>query len=81
MTFKCEEYWLSIGILCVNQRSSIIQLFLQSEFVLLNQVVLVVLDTSKGKDAVLDVVTHLHLVDVNSFLLILLDILFFNELI
>ena len=26
MTLECEKYWLSICILCVNQRSSIVQL-------------------------------------------------------
>ena len=81
MTLKCEEYWLSIGILCVYKRGSIIQLLFQSEFMLLNQIVFVVLNARKSKDAVLHVVAHLHLVDVDSFLLVLLNILIFNEVI
>lgn len=81
MTLKCEEYWLSISILGVYKGSSIIQLLFQREFMLLNQIVFVVLNARKGKDAVLDVVSHLHLVDVDSFLFVLLNVLILDEVI
>ena len=48
---------------------------------LLNQIILVVLNARKGKDAVLHVVSHLHLVDVDSLLLVLLNVLILDELV
>jgi hypothetical protein len=41
MVFECEKYRLSIGILSIDQSSSIIQFFLQSEFMFLDFVLLV----------------------------------------
>lgn len=81
MTFESEEDRLSVGILSVDQRSSIIQFFLQSEFVLLYQVVFVVLDAGQRQDAMLHVVTHLHLVDVDPLLFVLLDVLVLDEVV
>jgi len=74
MTLECEKYWLCISILSIDEASSIFKFLLQSELVLLDQVLLVVLNTGESKDAVLDMVSHLHLVDVDSLLIILLDI-------
>ena len=80
MSFESEKHRFGVSILRIDQTSSIFKLFLQSEFVLLNKIFLVVLNASESKDTMLYVVSHLHLVDVDSFLLILFDILFFNEL-
>ena len=81
MTFESEEDRLSVGILSVDQRSSIIQFFLQSEFVPLDQVVFVVLDAGQRQDTVLHVVTHLHLVDVDPLLLVLLDVFILDKVV
>jgi hypothetical protein len=80
MSFESEKYWLSVSILGIDQTSSIFQLFFQSELVLLDQVLFVVLNTGQPKDAVLNVISHLHLVNIDSLLVVLLNIFFFDEL-
>ena len=74
VTLVSEKNGLSIGLLRVDQFCSIFLLFLKGELVLLDPVLLVVDDAGQPEDAMLDMVAHLHAVDVHPLLGILAKI-------
>jgi hypothetical protein len=66
MPLESQEHRLGIGVLVVNYLCAVLLLFLEGELMLLDEVVLVVVNARQTENAVLNVVSHLLLVDVNS---------------
>ena len=71
VTLESQEYWLSISILLVNNPGPIVLLSFESVFMFLDQIIFIVINASKTKNAMLHMVTHLLLVDVDPCLGIL----------
>ena len=71
VTLESQEYWLSIGILLVYNPGPIVLLPFECEFMFLDQIVFVVINASETKNAMLHMVPHLLLVDIDPCLCIL----------
>ena len=79
VALESQEYWLSISILLVNYPGPIILLPFECEFMFLDQIVFIVINASETKNAMLDMVPHLLLVDVDPCLGILHEESFLSE--
>ena len=71
MSLECQEHWFGVGILVIDNLCSIIFLLFESKLMLLDQIIFVVINGCKAENSVLDMVTHLLLVNVDSILGIL----------
>jgi hypothetical protein len=79
VALESQEYWLSIGILFVNNPGSIVLFPFECEFMFLDQIVFIVINASETKNAMLHMVTHLLLIDVDPCLGILHEEPFLSE--
>lgn len=68
MSLECEEYRFGISILVINNFCAIIFFLLQCEFMFLDEIIFIIIDAGEAENTVLDVVSHLLLVNVDSIL-------------
>lgn len=71
VALESQEYWLSIGVLFINDPGPIVLFPFECEFMFLDQIVFIVIDAGETKNAMLHMVPHLLLIDVDPCLSIL----------